>query len=129
MEREPSHAWFFFSPFGRLSRRPYGLGLLFWFCILAAFVAQLFAADRVDADGRFIVTLLLLVLIAIFSVISLLMLTIKRVHDIGHSGLYAFVILVPAISLVAMIFFLVFPSGPSKIFGSRPNWPDDRQNP
>ena len=129
MEREPTPAWFFFSPFGRLSRRPYGLGLLFWFSLLAALVAQLFAADRMDADGYFIILLLALILTSIFSIISILMMTIKRVHDIGHSGLFAFVILVPAVSLIALIFFLVFPSGPSNIFGSRTNWPSDRQRP
>ena len=123
MEREPSRAWFFFSPSGRLSRGPYALGILFWFSLQFASIAMLFAGDRMNSDALLILGLLALIVTALFTVVSMAMLTIKRVHDIGHPGLVAFVIFIPVASLFALLFFLLFPSGPPNIYGSYSNRP------
>lgn len=123
MEQEPSHVWFFFSPSGRLSRGPYALGVLFWFSLQFAAIGQLFAGDRLNSDGILILGFLALMITALLSVASLVMLTIKRVHDIGHPGLLAFLIFVPVVSFFALVFFLVFPSGPPNDYGSYPNQP------
>ena len=124
MGREPSRAWFFFSPSGRLSRGPYALGILFWFSLQFASVGMLFAGDRMNSDTLLILGLLALILTALFTVVSMAMLTIKRVHDIGHPGLVAFVIFIPVASLFALLFFLLFPSGPPNIYGSYSNRPE-----
>ena len=120
MQVEPSHAWFFFSPSGRISRGPFGLGILFWFCLQFASIAQMFAADRRDSDGLLVFSFLLLIVAAILSVVSMVMLTIKRVHDLGYPGLVAFLIFVPVASFFALVFFLLFPSGPPNRYGYAP---------
>jgi uncharacterized membrane protein YhaH (DUF805 family) len=123
MEREPSRVWFFFSPSGRLSRGPYALGILFWFALQFAAIGQLFAGQRLHSDGILILGFLAMLVVALLSVISMVMLTIKRVHDIGHPGLIAFLIFVPVVSFFALLFFLLFPSGPPNDYGSYANRP------
>jgi uncharacterized membrane protein YhaH (DUF805 family) len=121
MQQDSSRVWFFFSPTGRLSRGPYALGILFWFSLQFASIGQLFAGERLNSDPVLILGFLALVLTALLSVVSMVMLTIKRVHDIGHPGLLAFLIFIPVISFLALVFFLVFPSGPPNQYGSHPN--------
>jgi uncharacterized membrane protein YhaH (DUF805 family) len=123
MEQEPSRLWFFFSPSGRLSRGPYALGILFWFSLQFAAIGKLFAGDRLHSDATLILGFLALVITALLSIVSMVMLTIKRVHDMGHPGLLAFLIFVPAVSFFALLFFLVFPSGPPNDYGSYSNRP------
>ena len=123
MEPEPSRTWFFFSPSGRLSRGPYALSILFWFSLQFASIGQMFAGDRLNADGLLILGFLALIVVALVSVVSMVMLTIKRVHDLGHPGLLAFLLFVPVISFFALFFFLLFPSGPPNDYGARPNRP------
>lgn len=127
MEREPTRAWFFFSPSGRLSRGPYALGILFWFALQCASVGQLLEGSRVNSDPLLIIGFLALVISGLVGAVSMVMLSIKRVHDIGHPGLLAFLIFVPAVSFFALVFFLIFPSGPANAYGSWSNWPNDRQ--
>jgi uncharacterized membrane protein YhaH (DUF805 family) len=129
MEQEQSHFWFFFSPSGRLSRGPYALGILFWFSLQFAAIGQLFAGDRLHSDPLLILGFLALVVAALLSVVSMAMLTIKRAHDLGHPGLLAFLIFVPVVSLFALFFFLLFPSGPPNGYGTWSNRPNDRQRP
>jgi uncharacterized membrane protein YhaH (DUF805 family) len=113
----------FFSPSGRLSRGPYALGILFWFALQFASIGQMFAGDRLNSDGLLIIGFLALIVTALLSVVSMTMLTIKRVHDLGHPGLLAFLIFVPVVSLFALLFFLLFPSGPPNDYGTYPNQP------
>ena len=129
MEDGPGRIWFFFSPSGRLSRGPYGLGILFWFSLQFAAIGQLFAGDRLHSDGVLILGFLALVVTALLSVVSMAMLTIKRVHDLGHPGLLAFLIFVPVVSFFVLVFFLLFPSGPPNGYGMWSNQPNDRQSP
>jgi uncharacterized membrane protein YhaH (DUF805 family) len=123
MDQEPSRLWFFFSPSGRLSRGPYALGILFWFTLQFAAIGQMFAGDRLNADGLLILAFLGLIVVALLSIVSMVMLTIKRVHDLGHPGLLAFLLFVPVVSFFALFFFLLFPSGPANHYGSYPNQP------
>jgi uncharacterized membrane protein YhaH (DUF805 family) len=123
MEPEPSRIWFFFSPSGRLSRGPYALGILFWFSLQFASAGQLLAGERLNSDAILILGFLAMVIVALLSVVSMVMLTIKRVHDIGHSGLIAFLIFVPVVSFFALLFFLLFPSGPPNDYGDCANRP------
>lgn len=123
MGREPSRTWLFFSPSGRLSRGPYALGILFWFALQFASIGQMFAGDRLNADGLLIIGFLALIVTALLGVVSMTMLTIKRVHDIGHPGLLAFLIFVPVVSFIALLFFLLFPSGPPNDYGTCSNQP------
>ncbi len=123
MDDVPSRAWFFFSPSGRLSRGPYALGLVFWFSLQFASVAMMFAGESHHSDGLLVLGVLLLMGAGLLGVVSSAMLTIKRVHDLGHPGIVAFLIFVPVVSFFALLFFLLFPSGPPNSYGTVPNRP------
>lgn len=123
MEREPTRAWFFFSPSGRISRGPYALGLLFWFALEGVAIGQMFAGDRVNSNGLLVLAFLGLLVVLLLGVVSMAMLTIKRAHDLGHPGIVAFVIFVPVVSFFALLFFLLFPSGPPNGYGRFTNSP------
>lgn len=129
MEDGPGKIWFFFSPSGRLSRGPYGLGILFWFSLQFAAIGQLFAGDRLHSDGLLVVSFLALVVTAVLGVVSMMMMTVKRLHDTGHTGLLAFLLFVPVVSFFALLFFLVIPSGPPNDYGPWPNSPKSPKRP
>jgi uncharacterized membrane protein YhaH (DUF805 family) len=121
VDPEPSRTWFFFSPSGRLSRGPYALGILFWFSLQFAAIGQMFAGDRLQSDGLLVLGFLALVVVALVGVVSMVILTFKRAHDLGHPGLLAFMLFVPVISFFALLYFLLFPSGPPNQYGDYPN--------
>ena len=123
MEREPSRGWFFFSPSGRLSRGPYALGIVFWFALQFAAIGQMFAGDRQNADGLLVLGFLALIVVGLMSIVSMVMLTIKRVHDMGYPGILAFLVFVPVVSFFALACFLLWPSAPPNDYGARPNRP------
>jgi uncharacterized membrane protein YhaH (DUF805 family) len=116
-------AWFFFSPSGRISRGPYALGLAFWFVLQFAAIGQMFAGERLNSDGLLVLGFLALIVVGLVGTVSMIMLTIKRAHDLGHPGMLAFLIIVPVLSFFALIFFLLFPSGPPNGYGTYTNRP------
>jgi len=116
-------AWLLFSPSGRISRQPYVLSLAFWFALQAAALGLMFASDRVNSDAQLALATLALVVVGLLTFLSMIMLTIKRVHDMGYPGLLAFLIFVPVVSFFALICFLFWPSGLPNEFGTYPNQP------
>jgi uncharacterized membrane protein YhaH (DUF805 family) len=123
MPREPHMFWLFFSPSGRISRQPYVMAFLFWFVLQAIAIGQMFAADRQNNDALLLLFTLGLIVVSLIGFVSMIMLTIKRVHDMGYSGALAFLIFVPVVSFFALICFLFWPSGPPNEFGDEPNRP------
>lgn len=123
MAGEPGMFWMLFSPSGRLSRQPYVLVLLFWMVLQGATVAQMFAGQRQNDDALLALAFLGLLVVSVLTFISMIMITIKRVHDMGYPGILAFVIFVPVVSFFALVCFLFWPSGPPNEFGAYPNQP------
>jgi uncharacterized membrane protein YhaH (DUF805 family) len=123
MDRGPGMAWLLFSPSGRISRQPYVLVLLFWFMLQAATIAQMFVGQRQENDALLALSFLALIVVSLLTFVSMIMLSIKRVHDMGYSGVLAFLIFVPVVSFFALICFLFWPSGPPNDFGDYPNRP------
>lgn len=123
MTREPDMAWLLFSPSGRISRQPYVMAFLFWLVLQAVAISQMFAAERQESDAMLALFTLGLIIVSLVGFVSMIMLTIKRVHDMGYPGLLAFLVFVPVVSFFALICFLFWPSGPPNDFGDYPNRP------
>lgn len=122
--REPTMGWLFFSPSGRLSRKPFALGWLFWIMLMSIPVVQMVHYEgNQTAAGLFFI---LFAGIAIAATISSVMLTIKRLHDMGVPAALCICLFIPAISFIALIAFCLWPgkNGPNE-FGSLPNRPRD----
>ncbi|CAN7551956.1 DUF805 domain-containing protein [Rhizobium sp. LjRoot254] len=115
--------WLFFSPSGRISRQPYVMTLLFWMVLQMIAVSQMFAGDRRHSDALIAFATLGLIVVSLLTFVSMIMLTIKRVHDMGYPGLLAFLIFLPVVSFFALICFLFWPSSPPNQFGDYPNRP------
>ena len=116
-------SWLFFSPSGRVSRQPYVMALLFWMVLQMIAVSQMFTGDRLHSDALIALATLSLIVVSLLTFVSMIMLTIKRVHDMGYPGTLAFLIFLPVVSFFALICFLFWPSGPPNDFGDYPNCP------
>ncbi|WP_438750521.1 DUF805 domain-containing protein [Pararhizobium sp. O133] len=106
-EGQQTMTWLFFSPSGRLSRLPYFLGWLFWIVIGGFFCARIFAVQ--DNDIALALWTLALVVMGLVSTVSIVMLTIKRLHDVGYPGMYAICLFIPVLSLVMFVVLCVWP--------------------
>lgn len=106
-EGQQSMSWLFFSPSGRLSRLPYFLGWLFWIVVGALFVARILAVQ--DNDIALALWTLALVVSGLVSTVSIVMLTIKRLRDVGYPGIYAICLFIPVLSLVMFVALCLWP--------------------
>jgi len=114
-------AWLLFSPSGRIGLGVFALAVLFWAVLPGVPIAQM-AANQHD-DARLALWTLALVIVGLVSMVSLIMLSIKRVHDMGFAGIFAFLLFVPIASLVALIAFFFWPSAGPNDFGEFTNHP------
>ncbi|MCT7665131.1 DUF805 domain-containing protein [Shinella kummerowiae] len=123
-EQRPSLAWFFFGWSGRLSRVPFALGWAFWLMLLSAALARIIIVPK--EDPSFLLWSFVFVGVAIVSTVSSVLMTVKRLHDMNLPVPLIICLFVPAISLFALIVFLVWPgtSGPNQ-YGLLPNRPKD----
>lgn len=118
---DPGMTWLLFSPSGRIGRYPYLMSLVFWIFLQAAAVALMFRYEH--NDGRLALATLALLLLCLASIVSTVMLTIKRVHDMGYPAIAAFLLFIPVVSFAAFAAFLFWPSAPPNDFGQRTNRP------
>lgn len=88
--REISVGWALFQWDGRIGRRVFILGTLFWMMANAAVIAFVTGSDDIS-PGSFS----LFLTTASLSLVSLLMLGTKRLHDIGMPGMASFLLLLP----------------------------------
>ena len=54
-------------------------------------------------------------------VIALMAACARRAHDMGHSGAWAFLLLVPVLHIIALLFFFILPGRDAPT-----GWPDRR---
>jgi len=118
---DPGFIWLLFSPSGRIDRQPYVMSILLWLVLQGAAVSSMFKFQ--DNDTGLLLSTLALVIISPVALLSVIMLTIKRVHDIGYPAIYAFLIFVPIVTLFVLIAFLFWPSAPANDFGEFTNRP------
>jgi len=120
--RQPTIGWLLFSPSGRCGRQTFALGWLFWMMVNSGVLTKLLTAAEDDPSMGLWST----VFFATFglSAISTLMLTIKRVHDLGLPGVMALSIFVPGVSLVVLVLLCVWPTTDNADrYGARRDWP------
>ncbi|MCL6705699.1 DUF805 domain-containing protein [Pseudomonas sp. R2.Fl] len=121
--RRPTVGWLFFSPSGRAGRQVFILGWLFWMMVNSYTLAKV-ALHHEDEElsvwgAIFLVT-------ALLSVVSAIMLTVKRLHDVGLPGLIAVLMFVPVVSLVMLFGLCIWPSAQgANAFGRLTDWPKD----
>lgn len=102
--RETSVGWALFQWDGRIGRRVFILGTLFWMMANAAVIAFVTGSDDIS-PGSFS----LFLTTASLSLVSLLMLGTKRLHDIGMPGMACVLLLLPAFSLILFFVLCVWP--------------------
>ncbi|HTO33890.1 MAG TPA: DUF805 domain-containing protein [Pararhizobium sp.] len=106
-EGRQTMTWLFFSPSGRITRLPYFLGWLFWIAIGGFILARMMATQ--DQDILLALWTLALVVTGLVSTVSFVMLTIKRLRDVGYPGIYAICLFIPVLSLVMFVVLCVWP--------------------
>jgi uncharacterized membrane protein YhaH (DUF805 family) len=112
-EQGPSLTWLFFGWSGRLSRAPFALGWAFWLMLLSAALTQIVMVPK--EDPSFLFWSFVFVGVGIASTVSSILLTIKRLHDMNLPVPLIICLFIPAISIFALIAFLVWPgtNGPN----------------
>jgi uncharacterized membrane protein YhaH (DUF805 family) len=104
--RETSVGWALFQWDGRIGRRVFILGTLFWMMTNAAVIAFVTGQPGEEiSPGSFS----LFLTSAGLSMVSLLMLGTKRLHDIGMPGMVSALLLIPAFSLILFFVLCVWP--------------------
>lgn len=102
--------WLFFSPSGRLSRLPYFLGWLFWVAVSGFVLARMYANE--ENDIALALWTLVLVVTSLVAAASIVMLSVKRLHDIGYPGALAICMFIPVLSPVIFITLCLWPGKP-----------------
>lgn len=99
----------------------------FWYFYLISLVISLALAFLDHQMGTFNSELgggLLGGVYGIFIFLPSLSLTVRRIHDTSHSGYWAFILLIPIIGLLAILFFALTDSKPgSNEYGISPKEP------
>ncbi|MDI7862187.1 DUF805 domain-containing protein [Rhizobiaceae bacterium n13] len=120
--RAPDMKWLFFSPSGRAGRQIFILGWLFWVMVNSYIAAKLVLSQ--DDDARMLFWGAIFLASALLSVFSSVMLTIKRLHDVGMPGALAVCLFVPVFSIVALVALCVWPSNDgANAYGARSDGP------
>lgn len=102
--RETTVGWALFLWDGRIGRRIFILGTLFWMMTNAAVIAFVTGSDDIS-PGSFS----LFLTTASLSLLSLLMLGTKRLHDIGMPGMASILLVLPAFSLILFLVLCIWP--------------------
>lgn len=88
---------------GRIGRKNYGLGLLFFILIFVFFFVILAYASLDDNQLFFTVSVVVLYVVFIVHIISL---HARRFHDLGDSAWRVFLFLIPLVNLIMLISLL-----------------------
>ncbi|MBR0557161.1 DUF805 domain-containing protein [Ciceribacter sp. L1K23] len=120
--RQASIGWLFFSPSGRAGRQVFILGWLFWMMVNSYTLTK--ATLSQDEDGTMPVWGFVFIVSVVLSVASAIMMTIKRLHDVGLPAPVSVLMVVPILSFVFLFALCLWPSSPgSNRFGPKTDWP------
>ena len=103
--------WVFFSVNGRIGREVYWLA---WIAINCAVVTLAFSQITADRqNGRMVIEPRgLSAVILVLSMPTLICVSVKRLHDMNFSGLFALALLIPALNIFATILLGIMPGKP-----------------
>ncbi|PZU84124.1 MAG: DUF805 domain-containing protein [Shinella sp.] len=120
--RRPTVSWLFFSPSGRAGRQTFILGWLFWLMMNSFALAKL---TLVPEDDDLLPLYQLAFIISMgLSIVSAVMMSIKRLHDMGMPGLIALTIFIPAVSMLVLFVLCMWPSSRNaNAYGGATDWP------
>ena len=97
---------------GRISRKNYGLGLLFFLATLILFAALL--AGVLASESTFLI--IIVVLVYIVFIVHIFSLHVRRLHDVGYSGWWC----IPPLTAYVMIALLFMKSRDNNKYGEIP---------
>lgn len=98
--------WALFSLHGRIQRHTFAFGSVLLVAVLWSVIAQIVYAE--EESGRQVFWSLLLIIGAAMSLWCLFALGVKRLHDVGRSGVFAVILLVPPLWPVSIIVLAVW---------------------
>ncbi len=109
-EGPQSVGWLLFSREGRIQRKTYALAAGFLVLVqMFAFIKVGISPMGSDTQSFWVSAFIVVFLISIWSIIAL---SVKRVHDIGFSGIMAIALIVPPLVIVAFLALCFWPGDP-----------------
>lgn len=107
--------WVFTSVNGRIGRQVYWLAWIFVNCLAAIVLAQYIQVVADPESGRMMIEPppnRIYALIMAVSMPFIIVISVKRLHDLNASGLFAITLLFPLVGLVATILLGIMPGNP-----------------
>ncbi|MGL4406006.1 MAG: DUF805 domain-containing protein [Notoacmeibacter sp.] len=99
---------FFFIPVGRLASHPFTLGWLFWLSLEMGCLLGFMGADR--GTPAYSYWFVIGMIVSSLSVVSIIVLGVKRLRDAAMPIWPAIILLVPGLSLIALVVMSNLPS-------------------
>ena len=120
-KRRSPLAWLFFGLGGRISRGVYWLAFLLLRCVQVAILMQLLGGEEASWYDLVLSVGPVVLLVTLYANIAV---SVKRLHDIGYSGLLTLALLVPLLDLAFSIWVGILPgTAGANRFGAAPNVP------
>lgn len=88
---------------GRINRKNYGLGLLFFLAALILFAAIL---TSVLSSGESSFSLIVMAVVYAVFIVHIFSLHVRRLHDMGKSGWKVLLFVIPLVNLITLIWLL-----------------------
>ena len=119
--RRSSLLWVFFGLSGRISRQVYWLAYAFLLSINSALIGQLFGGEQASFHALAQAVAPPALIATFFTNIAI---AVKRLHDVGWAGFFAFLLVVPIVNFGFTIWIGILPgtAGPNQ-FGAAPDVP------
>jgi uncharacterized membrane protein YhaH (DUF805 family) len=113
--------WLFFGMAGRISRGVYWLAFVLLRCVQVAILMQVLGGEEASWHDPVLTFGPIVLLVTLFANIAV---SVKRLHDVGYSGLLTLALLVPLLDLAFSIWVGILPgTAGANRFGAVPNVP------
>ncbi|WP_196607176.1 DUF805 domain-containing protein [Pectinatus frisingensis] len=96
----------YFSTHGRLNRKPYLIRRLKLFIGPVVLLSIIANVSKINILYEIFETLFLILIMLLF--VSTFMLSVRRLHDLNHSGWFTVFMVIPILSLIINVYMLFF---------------------